>query len=1088
MLETVRTFRVFISSTFLDLRAERDILQRTAFPQLMELCASHGSRFQPIDLRWGISEEASLDQRTLSLCLDEIARCQQLSPRPNFIVLLGQRYGWRPPPPHIGDTDFRSMLDQLGIDDRRLLTHWYRRDRNAVPSVWDLRPRTGRFVDSATWQNVEWQLASVIREAAARAGISDRLAYVSSAVEQEIAAALAVVGAATHVYAFIRTIDGLPRDAATANFYEADPSAGVAAERLRDEVRRRLSNHVYEYRTGWAGTRPSDAHLPRLAEDVYQALAGVIRNELSYLEHIEPFERELAAHQSFARQLLSLPTGPSHPPNDRSGFVGRTAALDRIAEYLLADDPRPLAVFSDGGVGKSTLVARAAELARARWPQATVVVRFVGASPNSVDARMLLHDLCLQLVQVVGHGRAARSDDYPSLVIEFQRWLTTAGERGPLLVFIDALDQLSDEHYARSLGWLPRVLPPGVRLVVSTRPGTSLERLRAMGATLVELAPMALAEGEGLLDRWLSDAGRTLQRNQRKRVMTAFAASGQPLHLRLIFEQARRWHSHNWPGPLPKDVPGTIARLYRELGRAVNHGTVLVHHVLGLLAASRFGLSEDELVDLLSTSRAVMAAVRARSHPEWTTDLDRLPVVLWSRLRSDLQPYLTERGLDQALLLDFYHGELRQAAQQHHLTGADGRQRHAEIATMLGKHDNLRQLRELPYHLTLARRWGALQHTLSDRDFLDRKSAAFGAEPLLEDFLRAYDAATDHERLRDGLARTLARIAMSDGDGLAQTLDATSLHALLAYRDDRRLYQRILQVCTRDQFAVRHVPNHSTRRRRLLEFRTNAANIYRRLGGPDNLDRATQTLQSAVVTAGAEAARAPTPEMLRVLATIEYELGYLDFLTGRWRSAIQRLERSAATGIRAGDQTAGYISRCVAGSIGFYAQVVTDEQFRALLHQALQHFQSVANTSLLAERWVMNVHAHLFDVAFLTGDRTQAIAELALLQGNSWLAQFGSAKGAMATVEARGCLLRGEWSQAAGRYQELLAVELNRPEGPSSQEQLARTFLEYGTALASDQRISQARVIWEIGLRCPDDAGNWPWKPRIERALRNHPP
>jgi NACHT domain- and WD repeat-containing protein len=53
MLGTVRTFRVFVSSTFLDLRAERDVLQRTTFPRLAELCSRHGTVFQAIDLRWG---------------------------------------------------------------------------------------------------------------------------------------------------------------------------------------------------------------------------------------------------------------------------------------------------------------------------------------------------------------------------------------------------------------------------------------------------------------------------------------------------------------------------------------------------------------------------------------------------------------------------------------------------------------------------------------------------------------------------------------------------------------------------------------------------------------------------------------------------------------------------------------------------------------------------------------------------------------------------------------------------------------------------------------------------------------------------
>ena len=98
MPPSTRTFRIFVSSTFSDLKAERNALQERVFPRLRDLCQQHGARFQVIDLRWGVSEEASLDQQAMKICLGEIERCQKVTPRPNFIVLLGDRYGWCPPP------------------------------------------------------------------------------------------------------------------------------------------------------------------------------------------------------------------------------------------------------------------------------------------------------------------------------------------------------------------------------------------------------------------------------------------------------------------------------------------------------------------------------------------------------------------------------------------------------------------------------------------------------------------------------------------------------------------------------------------------------------------------------------------------------------------------------------------------------------------------------------------------------------------------------------------------------------------------------------------------------------------------------
>jgi hypothetical protein len=115
-----RTFRVFVSSTFEDLKEERNALQREVFPKLRTLCEQHGARFQAIDLRWGVRDEAALDQKTMEICLREIERCQRTGIKPNFIVLLGQRYGWRPLPAPFGIAASTSIASSEKILAERI--------------------------------------------------------------------------------------------------------------------------------------------------------------------------------------------------------------------------------------------------------------------------------------------------------------------------------------------------------------------------------------------------------------------------------------------------------------------------------------------------------------------------------------------------------------------------------------------------------------------------------------------------------------------------------------------------------------------------------------------------------------------------------------------------------------------------------------------------------------------------------------------------------------------------------------------------------------------------------------------------------
>ena len=91
-IATEGVFRIFVSSTFVDMRAERDILARKVFPSIRRSCEQRGVAFADVDLRWGITAEEAAEGQVLSLCLSEIDRC-----RPGFLILVGERYGWIPP-------------------------------------------------------------------------------------------------------------------------------------------------------------------------------------------------------------------------------------------------------------------------------------------------------------------------------------------------------------------------------------------------------------------------------------------------------------------------------------------------------------------------------------------------------------------------------------------------------------------------------------------------------------------------------------------------------------------------------------------------------------------------------------------------------------------------------------------------------------------------------------------------------------------------------------------------------------------------------------------------------------------------------
>src|ERR1041384_7026361 len=86
-----KTVRIFISSTFRDMHAERDHLVKVVFPALREKLEKHRVHLIDIDLRWGVTKEQAENDQVLGLCLEQIKDCQ-----PFFVGILGERYGWVP--------------------------------------------------------------------------------------------------------------------------------------------------------------------------------------------------------------------------------------------------------------------------------------------------------------------------------------------------------------------------------------------------------------------------------------------------------------------------------------------------------------------------------------------------------------------------------------------------------------------------------------------------------------------------------------------------------------------------------------------------------------------------------------------------------------------------------------------------------------------------------------------------------------------------------------------------------------------------------------------------------------------------------
>ncbi|HEX6864233.1 MAG TPA: AAA family ATPase, partial [Thermoanaerobaculia bacterium] len=756
-----KTVRIFISSTFRDMHAERDQLSRVVFPELRSRCLKRGADFIGFDLRWGVTEEEAEQQGALAICLEEIERC-----RPFFVCLLGDRFGWVPPPEEVPAPAF-DQVHGAGVLPPEI-AWWYRLDESAVPPVYRLR-RDQKLPDDLAeelprfWESQGLPLAgeSITAREILRGGFEHG-------------------DPAPHAFFYLRQ-GGFEEDRAFPESFLpvfAEQDEGRRAKLL--DLKRRIegaSGHltVRSYAAGYTGLRIDPAFLPPglsaaerealgdgvIASDQWPQLSDAVRRafvahgtvSLAGMEDLgqrilddlwpaieaelerpvdalDAHQRERAYHERFVAGRTRL-------------FLGRSNELAQVMAYLGdAPDRNLLVVTGEPGAGKSAFIAECARLCRERHPAALVVPHFIGAAPGSAALPTTLRSLCETLRQELALEVEVETDPL-KLRLQLASFLEQAGARRPVFLFLDALNQL-DPARSHELDWLPFVLPPGTKLVASTLAGEWLERLqrRIPEDHLVVVPALPEDDRRLLVERFLVVRRKKLTAAQLASILDTSRRpdAGLPLYLLVALEELCLFGDHEalsqridrFPERLPELFDQILARLEQDHGRATTEP------VCSWIAVSRSGLLESEALELLAAGGT-------------------FPRVRWTRLYRGLEPYLVpvEEAAgtegDGAGQLDFYHDQLRLAVYRRYLgmpvSDAEPSEAcrgvHRQLADYFlsiakdgtlpdkWRTDRARSLSELPFHLTRGEMWDGLAEALCDLRFIEARCSVASPSQLI---------------------------------------------------------------------------------------------------------------------------------------------------------------------------------------------------------------------------------------------------------------------------------------------------------------------------------------------------------------------
>ncbi|XP_043919383.1 NACHT and WD repeat domain-containing protein 2 [Protopterus annectens] len=698
-----------------DTEAERSALREHVYPKLREFCReNYGLDFQVVDLYWGIDSEEWDSPELQKTRMKLLEECLKTSAGPCFVGMIGEKYGTIRIPGEVESSEFEMILD-AAVEaklDTRILEEWYCRDENAVPPAYYLKPKcemlktdaispTKNSPNDKKWKKVSEEITKIFKTAVTllqekgtmKPGQAKR--YLCSALEDEFDFAL---GKQTPAFlkkcvCYIRKIANFERHvkvpemsrymdiAAVDGKIMRDPDPLERLIKLRDEFIPTIvasSNlRVYtsithcDMKLGYSQD-VENHYVEGLCKQFYEDMVDIVQATVQ-----QNFDTETDTLYDDMLQQLSLCKAYS------SIYEYKCEALTQIRKYIFpskAGRINPLILYGGPCTGKTLLLAEVARKAHA-WlrdemgpdSDPVIIVRFLGSTEMSVDLKYLLQSICEQIAmnyRCIVQSFPKKIHDMRELFVNL---LNESSFYRPLVIILDAVEQLPDAEDARKLWWLPIHLPRTVRIILSTLPNKHgiLQKLKSLiqdRENYVEIAPRDRRMCSQILKHQLLRVKRKVTSGQQIYVNEALSKCTLPMFVNLIFREVRHWRSHKDvdDSSLCGNVHDSIEHLFWSLEKKC--GARFLARALGYITLTRTGLSEVELEDILSLDNSVLNEIGAGNQDNCPM---RIPYICIARLKDELSGYLIERQVKHVTLLVWANRHLDAIAQKMYLSNED---------------------------------------------------------------------------------------------------------------------------------------------------------------------------------------------------------------------------------------------------------------------------------------------------------------------------------------------------------------------------------------------------------------------------------
>ncbi len=1045
--------RLFVSSTFNDFKEERDALSDDVFVRIEKYCKDRGYIFQAVDLRWGISETDAINQDTINICLQEVARCQEISSAPNFFIMFGNRFGWQPLPSSILESEFlrfQNILENLPEDwegncPYKTFLKWYQLDENFLQPTYLIKKR---------YQNDNFDADSVFLLKALQFAVfksdlldEEKYKYYFSATGLEILKGALELDSSEqeNVICYIRDIENID------NHIDTNTDKQSYLKYLRALFK---SNFMqYKNIVKISKTIDSKNYIENFKTDTYKTIKKLIDKRILNDSKCS----KLNAHEQF--ELLKT-----------KDFFGRQTALAECLKEI--ESSNYFVVYGQSGTGKSAFCAKLSLLLKKKYKN--TYSYFVGADAYSSDSYHLIKSLVQTLRDK--HRLAPISlNNYTDVVNAFRATVFSITDE--IVIVIDAINQLVSD--IEPLLWVCDELPCNIKVIVVTLPGRQLDNFtkRVHSYKGYELKPLSKKDIDEILDNWQILSNRKLSSVHKELLYSSCYDSGSAIYVRIAFNLSLKWHSFE-DVALEKSLSRIIKSYFDSLCSDSHHGKHLTIHTLAYILLGNNGVSESELQKLIYNDPVVLAEIKGRLKN--SPSFNKLPFMIWARLYADISSYFKEIYSEGETLFAYYHDTIKNTIIENYidenLTNYIQKQLIAHYEKepfYFGNAINRRKITSLPYHYKEIGDKNSLIKLLNNTDYLTCKIKSGKLREIVNELY--YICNEVDESIAKALVKTFFLFIIEYNFSSNKKVDIKYIHNQMIYQKKLKLHKMFFEHFNFETIS-KACPKESEKRILAIvnEGIIYKINGYRRLGIFDvAVSDATNLLKQTTDA--------------RRKSTLQYDIAYINYLSDNFAVADKYMDDSIESAKEADALASMQMSKMIKAYFSFISSIFTDRQqqtfkeYDEVLEESLKIFTEHATTDENAVRHISVVWYHRTHIAFYNNDLQGLTIAIENMTENKFF-KLTDNTDLLMLMEVRKSILTAKYRLAISTAKKLLALK-GRLCDIKYAESIAQIYYMLIYSCIKAGEMQEAQEIYDELLSLAPVCGNYAWLNQIKKMM-----